>query len=218
MIQEADARHIARLIERGEPDIEPVEPLYDEEDVAKVARPDGRPALPPPQAIAPGRRADLPRRGPRARAARSSSWTSRTTGRRCGSPSPAISGATTCRSCAIPEVPTGVECLLTESTYGDRLHAPIEQMGEELAAVVRRTRERGGKIVIPSFALERAQEVVYELKLLRAAGPHPAAARLRRFAADREADRHLPAAPRVLRRRGARRCCAARIRRSSSRG
>ena len=66
-----------------------------------------------------------------------------------------------------PEVPGGVECLVTESTYGDRLHGPIELLGEELAAVIRRTHERGGKVVIPSFALERAQEVVYELKRLR---------------------------------------------------
>ena len=48
MIQEADARYIARLIERGEPGVEPVEPLYGEADVAKVAGADGRPALPPP--------------------------------------------------------------------------------------------------------------------------------------------------------------------------
>jgi metallo-beta-lactamase family protein len=73
-----------------------------------------------------------------------------------------------------PEVPDGVECLITESTYGDRLHGDVALMGEELADVIRRTHARGGKIVIPSFALERAQEVVYELKLLRRAGRIPA--------------------------------------------
>jgi metallo-beta-lactamase family protein len=66
-----------------------------------------------------------------------------------------------------PEVPSRIECLLTESTYGDRMHGPVERLGDDLAAVVKRTYERGGKIVIPSFALERAQEIVYELKLLK---------------------------------------------------
>src|SRR5258708_34189746 len=46
-------------------------------------------------------------------------------------------------------------------------------MHEELAAVVKRAIARGGKIVIPSFALERAQEVIYALKQLRAAGRIP---------------------------------------------
>ena len=57
--------------------------------------------------------------------------------------------------------------LLTESTYGDRLHAPVEALGDELADVVERTAARGGKVMIPSFALERAQEIVYALKLLK---------------------------------------------------
>jgi metallo-beta-lactamase family protein len=73
-----------------------------------------------------------------------------------------------------PEVPTGVDCLITESTYGDRLHEPIERMGERLAEVVNATVARGGKVLIPSFALERAQEVVYELKRLRREGRLPA--------------------------------------------
>jgi len=73
-----------------------------------------------------------------------------------------------------PEVPDGVECLISESTYGDRQHAPIEQMGDQLVEVIQRTVARGGKILIPSFALERAQEIVYELKQLRRAGRLPA--------------------------------------------
>jgi metallo-beta-lactamase family protein len=72
-----------------------------------------------------------------------------------------------------PEVPTDVDLLITESTYGDRLHDGTEKMEEDLAAVVRRTYERGGKVLIPSFALERAQEVVFALKKLRKAGLVP---------------------------------------------
>jgi metallo-beta-lactamase family protein len=72
-----------------------------------------------------------------------------------------------------PEVPSGVHALLIESTYGDRLHAPIQEMEGALAAVVERVIARGGKIVIPSFALERAQEVIYALKRLRRDGRLP---------------------------------------------
>lgn len=67
-----------------------------------------------------------------------------------------------------PEVPDNTDVLITESTYGDRLHDTIEKMDEDLAAVVNRTAARGGKVLIPSFALERAQEVVFALKQLRA--------------------------------------------------
>ena len=73
-----------------------------------------------------------------------------------------------------PEVPGGVNCLITESTYGDRRHDPIEEVDSALAEVVNRTVRRGGKIMIPAFALERAQEVVYALKRLRAAQRVPA--------------------------------------------
>jgi metallo-beta-lactamase family protein len=72
-----------------------------------------------------------------------------------------------------PEVPEGAEVLISESTYGDRLHDGVEKMEEDLAAVVERTLRRGGKLLIPSFALERAQEVVFALKHLRARGQLP---------------------------------------------
>lgn len=72
-----------------------------------------------------------------------------------------------------PEVPTGAQLLITESTYGDRLHKPIEEMDDDFAAVAKRVYERGGKIVVPSFALERAQEIVYAIKRLKAQGRFP---------------------------------------------
>jgi metallo-beta-lactamase family protein len=73
-----------------------------------------------------------------------------------------------------PQVPDGVHVLLSESTYGDRLHGPLADSADALAAAVTRTHARGGKVIIPSFALERAQEVVYELKRLRLAKRIPA--------------------------------------------
>src|SRR5690606_723329 len=72
-----------------------------------------------------------------------------------------------------PQIPDGVQTLITESTYGDRLHDDIEKMDDDLAAVLKRTYERGGKVIIPSFALERAQEVVFALKQLKREGRLP---------------------------------------------
>jgi metallo-beta-lactamase family protein len=66
-----------------------------------------------------------------------------------------------------PERPSGADLLVTESTYGDRLHAPIADMDAELQKVLGRTFERGGKVVVPTFALERAQEIILALKRLR---------------------------------------------------
>lgn len=72
-----------------------------------------------------------------------------------------------------PVVPEGVNVLITESTYGDRLHDDIDKMDDDLCDVVNRTIKRGGKVIIPSFALERAQEVVFALKQLKLAGRLP---------------------------------------------
>jgi metallo-beta-lactamase family protein len=171
-IQQSDARHIARLIARGEGDLEPVEPLYDEGDVTRtLSQMLGLPYH-RPHPVAPGITA-----------------TFLDAGHVLGSAIVvldidddekitrlAFTGDLGRHHLPIlrdPEVPDGVEHLVTESTYGDRLHAPVEQMGDELAAVVRRTAARGGKIIIPSFAFERAQEIIYELKLLRRSGRIP---------------------------------------------
>ncbi len=57
------------------------------------------------------------------------------------------------------------EILLLESTYGDRLHEPDDR-GDRLAAIVNDTATRGGKLIIPSFAIGRVEEVLYWLKRL----------------------------------------------------
>ena len=56
--------------------------------------------------------------------------------------------------------------VVVESTYGDRLHEDTPDIGDQLAEVINATLEAGGNVVIPSFALERAQEVLYHLNLL----------------------------------------------------
>jgi len=56
--------------------------------------------------------------------------------------------------------------VLVESTYGDRSHGNQEAIGDELAGVINLTMKAGGNILIPSFALERSQEVLYYLNEL----------------------------------------------------
>jgi metallo-beta-lactamase family protein len=65
-----------------------------------------------------------------------------------------------------PTLPDHPEFVVMESTYGNRLHAPVEGMKDQLQQVIEQTRARGGKIIIPSFAFERAQEIVFALKQL----------------------------------------------------
>jgi len=65
-----------------------------------------------------------------------------------------------------PVVPKGMDYLILESTYGNRLHAPIEEAKGKLRDAIVRTVERKGKILIPSFTLERTQEVIYFLSQL----------------------------------------------------
>jgi metallo-beta-lactamase family protein len=72
-----------------------------------------------------------------------------------------------------PWVPEDADAIMMESTYGDREHDPIEAIEAKLAEVILRTVRRGGKIIIPSFALERAQEVVFALKRLEMNGKIP---------------------------------------------
>lgn len=58
--------------------------------------------------------------------------------------------------------------IVIESTYGDRLHEGSREIKEHLATVVADTRRRRGNILVPSFALERAQEVLWYLNELLA--------------------------------------------------
>ncbi|MFN8613633.1 MAG: MBL fold metallo-hydrolase [Vulcanimicrobiota bacterium] len=61
-----------------------------------------------------------------------------------------------------PEAPVECDFLVVESTYGDRLH-PTEAVGPRLAGVVQEAIARGGVLVVPAFAVERAQELIYLL-------------------------------------------------------
>ncbi len=72
-----------------------------------------------------------------------------------------------------PEVAQQLDYLMIESTYGDREHPSMEASADELGQVVCETIERGGKVVIPAFAVERTQEVVYALHLKTETGQVP---------------------------------------------
>jgi metallo-beta-lactamase family protein len=62
-----------------------------------------------------------------------------------------------------PQPLDAADYLIMESTYGDRLHKPIEHVADKLAEVVNRTAARGGKIIVPAFAVGRTQQLVLVL-------------------------------------------------------
>ncbi len=72
-----------------------------------------------------------------------------------------------------PQVMPAADYVMLESTYGDRLHESADDATSRLAAIVKDAAARGGKIIIPSFAIERTQELVYHFHLLSEAGEIP---------------------------------------------
>jgi metallo-beta-lactamase family protein len=66
-----------------------------------------------------------------------------------------------------------VDYLLMESTYGNRVHGDIASMHADLERVVEETAARGGKVLIPAFAVGRTQEIVYALNVLKREGRLP---------------------------------------------
>jgi metallo-beta-lactamase family protein len=65
-----------------------------------------------------------------------------------------------------PQPPPRADVVIMESTYGNRDHAPVADMPGRLASIVRDTAARGGRVVVPAFALGRTQELVYDLHRL----------------------------------------------------
>lgn len=71
-----------------------------------------------------------------------------------------------------PEPLGAADYLVTESTYGDRLHRPVE-IADTLGRIVRDTAARGGAVLVPAFAVGRAQHVLHILAKLQSAGKIP---------------------------------------------
>jgi metallo-beta-lactamase family protein len=67
---------------------------------------------------------------------------------------------------------TEADLLLLESTYGDRIHEPDDD-GARLASIVNGTADRGGKLIIPAFALGRVEELLYWISRLEEQGRIP---------------------------------------------
>lgn len=73
-----------------------------------------------------------------------------------------------------PAPPTGpVDTLIIESTYANRKHESVEGAEERLGELVRKVASRGGKLLIPAFAVGRTQEIVYSLHQLHRRGSIP---------------------------------------------
>ncbi len=73
-------------------------------------------------------------------------------------------GSATPRLLPPPEVPASADAVVMETTYGDRLHRSFDESLKEFHQVVNSTLSRGGNVVIPTFALERAQEILFFLR------------------------------------------------------
>ncbi|RDC71311.1 MBL fold metallo-hydrolase [Rhodovulum sp. 12E13] len=63
-----------------------------------------------------------------------------------------------------PHPPAGADVVVMESTYGDRDHRDLKSSVDEFHAAIRAADARGGNVIIPTFALERAQELLFSLR------------------------------------------------------
>jgi len=73
-----------------------------------------------------------------------------------------------------PEPPAGADVVIMESTYGNRDHPPVAELPDELGKIVRETAAKGGRVIIPAFAVGRTQELLYDLHRLTRANAIPA--------------------------------------------
>lgn len=161
MIQQQDARYLNRRAEREGSDVR-VEPLYDLKDAMAalgrmIAVPYGR-----PMPIAPG-----------------VTMTLLNSGHVLGSALVQLDLQERGRSIRLvfsgdlgrPELPLlddpqcvdDADALLLEATYGDRRHPAPAEADDKVRGIIERTIARGGRVYIPAFALERAQEIIYSL-------------------------------------------------------
>jgi metallo-beta-lactamase family protein len=172
-IQQADAEYLNKK-NIHDPEWVAIEPLYDEADAVKaierfMAIPYRRPFSPLPGVTAQFIDAghilgsasvvlDIDDRGRRVRLAFSGDL-----GRK---------GLPILRDPEQPAPP--LDAVVMESTYGNRLHGSIAQMHSDLERVVKETATRGGKVIVPAFAVGRTQELLYALAQLWREGRLPA--------------------------------------------
>jgi len=73
-----------------------------------------------------------------------------------------------------PHPPGGADLVIMESTYGNRLHGALADSRHALGDIVRATAQRGGRVLIPAFAVGRTQDIVYDLHALARENQIPA--------------------------------------------
>lgn len=72
-----------------------------------------------------------------------------------------------------PELVPGCDILITESTYGDKVHPPVVDLKQDLIRIIREAVKVEGRVIIPAFSLGRTQQLVYFLNELTNAGELP---------------------------------------------
>lgn len=72
-----------------------------------------------------------------------------------------------------PEIVPGCDILISESTYGNRVHEPVANLKAELLRIIQHAVTNGGKVVVPAFSLGRTQQIVFFLNQLQLAGELP---------------------------------------------
>lgn len=72
-----------------------------------------------------------------------------------------------------PELVGGCDILISESTYGNRVHPPADNIKADLLRIIQHAASVGGRVVIPAFSLGRTQQIVFFLNELRNAGELP---------------------------------------------
>jgi metallo-beta-lactamase family protein len=165
-IQEEDAAYLNRHREPGEP---PIEPLYERRDVFRTVKLASAIPYDRPYNILPGIQARFA-----------------DAGHLLGSAMVALhlevggqkhtvtfTGDLGRRGLPILRDPAPIppaELLISESTYGGHTHPPADSLVDGLEQVVRRTAERGGKVLVPAFSVGRTQTVLYYLHQLMSAG------------------------------------------------
>jgi metallo-beta-lactamase family protein len=162
-IQEEDAIYLNRKRDKGEPR---VEPLYSRKDVHQTVRCFQSLAYDRPQEILRGLEVRLVDAGHLLGSAMVSLHIA---GKGSKELRLTFTGDLGRRGLPILRDPAPVppaDLLLSESTYGGRVHPPVESLADGLGEVVRRTADRGGKVLIPAFSLGRTQTVVYYLHQL----------------------------------------------------
>lgn len=73
-----------------------------------------------------------------------------------------------------PTIIKRADVLVMESTYGNRYHLRADNKLDELVSVVKSTMKKGGNLIIPSFAVERTQDLIFYLSMLQQEGKLPA--------------------------------------------